>query len=91
MALRPQVEAKSTAIAFLREVRAAGWRQVNIDLQPDGSVRVNASMGNEGSSDEFNVPNMRMGRKRPDGDFPNMSMRTGANSGSSAGRAVSRL
>ncbi|MBJ2152686.1 hypothetical protein [Paracoccus sp. IB05] len=63
MALRPQVEAKNTAMAFLREGRAAGWRQVNIDLQPDGSVRVNASMGDEGSSDEFDVPNMRMGRK----------------------------
>jgi hypothetical protein len=63
MALRPQVEAKNTAMALLKEAHAAGWRQVNIDLEPDGTLRLKAQMGDEGSSDEFNVPNRRMGRK----------------------------
>lgn len=63
MAIRPHTAAKQTVSAFIHECRTAGWRQVSIDMKPDGTVRINANMGEEGSLEDFDVPNMRMGRK----------------------------
>lgn len=61
MATRPLTSAKFAAMAFLREGRAAGWRSVKIDVEPDGSVRVSASMGDDNGADDFDGAKLRMG------------------------------
>lgn len=62
MAPRPHTEAKRTATELLREARALGWGRVAIVFLPDGSMQFDASMGEEIGSDEFDVPNLKMGR-----------------------------
>lgn len=58
----PQVQARQTMAALLREARAAGWARVKGEIKPDGSVTVDAGMIDPDSDDDFLNSDLRMGK-----------------------------
>ncbi|MTH77573.1 hypothetical protein [Paracoccus aestuariivivens] len=62
MTTSPRAQAKQTAIAFLREARAAGWSRAKIEYRPDGTLLVDASMAEAETHDDFESTSMRMGK-----------------------------
>ncbi len=58
----PQITAKKTAAALIREARAAGWVRAKFEITPDGGVTVDASMVDAESADDFLNSDLRMGK-----------------------------
>jgi len=58
----PQTQAKITAAALIREVRAAGWARAKLEISPDGSVKIDADMSDLESNDNFLDRDLKMSK-----------------------------
>ncbi len=61
MSTSPQTKARQTAIALVKEAKAAGWLRAVIKCKPDGTVQLDASMSVYEGDDNFNTDDLRMG------------------------------
>lgn len=57
-----QTKAKQTVSSLLKDARDAGWSRAKFELKPDGSVTVDAGMGEISGVDDFLESDLRMGK-----------------------------
>lgn len=62
MADSPQITARKTYAALIREARLAGWARVRGEIRPDGSIYIDAVMIEENAADDFLSGNLKMGK-----------------------------
>lgn len=56
-----QTKAKQAVSSLLKDARDAGWSRAKFELKPDGSVTVDAGMGDPSGADDFLESDLRMG------------------------------
>jgi hypothetical protein len=57
-----QTKAKQAVSSLLKDARDAGWSRAKFELKPDGSVTVDAGMGDPSGVDDFLESDLRMGK-----------------------------
>jgi len=57
-----QTKAKQAVSSLLKDARDAGWSRAKFELKPDGSVTVDAGMGDPSGTDDFLESDLRMGK-----------------------------
>lgn len=57
-----QTKAKQAVSSLLKDARDAGWSRAKFELKPDGSVTVDAGMGDPPGADDFLESDLRMGK-----------------------------
>ena len=57
-----QTRAKQAVSSLLRDARDAGWVRAKFEIKPDGSVTVDAGMGDPSGGDDFLESDLRMGK-----------------------------
>lgn len=59
---RAQTQAKQNAVALLQAAREAGWARARLELKPDGTTVIDASMADPEAGDDFLSSDLRMRR-----------------------------
>lgn len=57
-----QTKAKQAVSSLLKDARDAGWSRAKFEMKPDGSVTVDAGMGDPAGADDFLEGDLRMGK-----------------------------
>jgi hypothetical protein len=58
----PLLQARNNVIALLPAAHKAGWSTLRVELCPDGTITIHASMQEKEIVDDFLTSNLRIGK-----------------------------